>query len=241
MQQLRAAARNRAAARPLAVEAGNGEATVWIYDFIGFDPWSGTGISAEAFAKEIAAITAPTIRVRMNSPGGSVFDGRAIHAALKAHKSKIVVSIEGVAASAATFIAMAADRVEMAGGSLFMIHNAWTIAAGNADDFLQAAALLEKIDGTMVADYVAKTGATDEQVRSWMNAETWFTAEEAKAAGFIDSITATEANASAWDLSGYEKAPPVAEAAPKSTEQEDGAAAWADAHRRLQLSERISA
>lgn len=195
----RALARNRAAARPLSIEASADEATVWIYDFIGYDEWTGTGVSAEKFAKEVSAINAPTIRVRINSPGGSVFDGRAIHAALKNHPAKVIASIEGLAASAATFIAMAADEVEISSGSMFMIHNAWTLAYGNAEELLATAALLEKIDGTLVADYVAKTGATDEQVRAWMAAETFFTAEEALAAGFVDRVTAGTSASAAWN------------------------------------------
>lgn len=211
----RALARNRQAARPLAVEAGADEAVVWIYDFIGYDDWTGSGVSAEAFAKEVSAITAPRIRVRINSPGGSVFDGRAIHAALKNHPAKVTASIEGLAASAATFIAMAADEVEIASGSMFMIHNAWTVAFGNAEDLLSTAALLEKIDGTLVADYVAKTGATAEQVRAWMAAETFFTAEEALAAGFVDRITDGSAVTAHWDLSAFARAPSAAQRPPE--------------------------
>jgi ATP-dependent Clp protease protease subunit len=212
---LRGTPRNKAAALPLSIEASAKEATVWIYDFIGYDPWTGTGVSAADFAKEVSAITAPVIRVRINSPGGSVFDGRAIHAALKAHPAHVIASIEGVAASAATFIALAADEVQMARGSLFMIHNAHTLAVGNAEELRSTAALLEKVDGTLVADYVAKTGATEEQVRAWMAAETWFSEEEALAAGFIDTITDGTVTTH-WDLSAYAKAPasPAAVAAP---------------------------
>jgi len=238
MHQLRATARNKAATKPFQIEASAEEATVWIYDFIGYDEWTGTGVSAEKFAKELSAITAPVIRLRINSPGGSFFDGRAIHAALKIHPAKVVASIEGLAASAATFIAMAADSVEISSGSLFMVHNSWTVTAGNADDLLATAALLEKIDGTLVADYVAKTGATEEQVRAWMDAETWFTAEEALAAGFVDSVINTDSPKAEWDLSCYEKAP---KAESQQVEEVIEDTAWAEASRRLALMERTSA
>ncbi len=256
---------NKAAVKPFAVQAAAEETTVWLYDFIGFDPWTQTGVGAEQFAKEIAAIKTPVIRLRINSPGGSVFDGRAMAAALKAHKSKVVASIEGVAASAATFVAVAADEVQMAKGSMFMIHNAWTIAMGNANDLMETAALLEKLDGTLVDDYTAKTGKSAQQVKDWMAAETWFTADEAVTAGFADAVVDGDQVDATYDLSAYgERAPkmsahleatatvdvPVADVQQASKEvaeevsaqiENDLASAWDDACRRLALVEKTSA
>lgn len=255
IHNLRAA--NKAAVKPLAVQAAAEETTVWLYDFIGFDAWTGTGVSAEAFAKEIAAIKTPVIRLRINSPGGSVFDGRAMYAALKSHPSKVIASIEGVAASAATSVAMAADEVQMVKGSMFMIHNAWTIAMGNANDLVETAALLEKIDGNLVADYTGKTGKSEQQVKDWMAAETWFNAQEAVDAGFADAVVDGEPAQASYDLSAYGDAAPkmtahvqvaatvevpaaVAEEVSAQIEN-DITSAWEDAERRLQLVERTSA
>ena len=238
LQQLRALARNKAATRPLAVDVAGDTATVWLYDFIGRDDFTGTGVSAEEFAKEIRGITAPNILLRINSPGGSVFDGRAMYSALQLHPSKVTALIEGVAASAATSIAMAADEVRMVQGALFMIHRSWTVAMGNAEDLVSTAALLEKVDQALVTDYVGKTGADPQQVQDWMSAETWFTAEEAKTAGFVDTVVDGQSASAHWDLSLYAKAPEQ-----NTSSEQDAPAAevdtteWDEAARRLRLIE----
>lgn len=95
----------------------------------------------------------------------------------------------------------------MGKGALFMIHKAWTFAYGNADDLMASAALLEKIDGTLVQTYADRTKQDASTVADWMAAETWFTADEAVSAGFADSVAATEAKAQAWNLSAYANAP----------------------------------
>lgn len=243
LQQLRALARNKEAVRPLAVDVAGDTATVWLYDFIGHDPYTGTGISAEVFAKEIRGITAPNILLRINSPGGSVFDGRAMFSALQMHPANKTALIEGVAASAATSVAMAADQVQMVQGALFMIHRSWTVAMGNAEDLISTAALLEKVDQALVQDYVGKTGADPQQVMDWMSAETWFSAEEAQAAGFVNTVVDGTAASASWDLSPYAKAPeqntsPVqdAPAAEDVNHQQ-----WDEAARRLRLIETTSA
>lgn len=192
--------------RPVAIAAD--EATVYLYDVI--DPY--WGISAADFAREMSGITAPVINLRINSPGGDVFDGRAIATAIAQHPSKVVAHIDGLAASAASYVAIAADEVRIADGAMVMVHNAWTLAFGNKADLRDVADVLEKVDGTIAADYVRKTGKTLEEVTAWMNAETWFTAAEAKDAGLVDAIDAItpsdpEARASAWNLSAFLNAP----------------------------------
>src|SRR5258707_13669196 len=121
------------------------EATVYLYDSVDSD----FGVNAEAFVKDFNAITAPKIHLRINSPGGDVFEARAIATAVAQHKSTVVSHVDGLAASAASYIAIAADEVEMAPGSFLMIHNAWTIVGGNASDLTATALLLEKIDGSL--------------------------------------------------------------------------------------------
>lgn len=146
------------------------------------------GIDAGEFVKSLSEITAKTIHLRINSPGGSVFDAEAIQTALQQHKARVVAHIDGMAASAATYVALAADEVEMSDGAMFMIHNAWTFAFGNASELVDTAALLEKIDANLLRDYQAKTGASAEQIKQWMDNETWFTAQEALTNGFVDRI-----------------------------------------------------
>lgn len=186
-------------------------ADIFLYDAIVDDAmqaeWFG-GVAPEPFVKALAGITASTINLRINSPGGSVFGARAIEQALREHPARVVAHIDGLAASAATFIAMAADEVVMNKGALFMIHKAWTVAYGNADDLKATADLLDKIDSTLVQTYVDRTGQSVDQVAKWMAAETWFTAQEAIDAGFADSVADSGAKAqAAWNLSAYAKAP----------------------------------
>lgn len=206
---------NRRAPHALMVEAGNDEATIYLYDVIVSDDltaeWCG-GVAPESFNKTLAAITAPTIHLRINSPGGDVFACRAIEAAIKNHPSQIIAHIDGYAASAASIVALAADEVEIGAGAFYMVHNSWTLAYGNADDLLTQAALLEKVDGTLAASYAARTGASMEQVRAWMDAETWFTGQEAVDAGFADRVAEAPAKAAttaaqAWDLSAFANTP----------------------------------
>ena len=165
-------------------DAAKDEATVYLYDAI--DPY--WGIDAGEFVKSLSEVTAKTIHLRINSPGGSVFDAEAIQTALQQHKARVVAHIDGMAASAATYVALAADEVEMSDGAMFMIHNAWTFAFGNASELVDTAALLEKIDANILRDYQSKTGASAEQIKTWMDNETWFTAQEALANGFVDRV-----------------------------------------------------
>lgn len=149
-----------------------------------------------------------------------MFDGRAMAQTLREYPGNVIAHVDGVAASAATFLCCAADTVSMAKGSMLMIHNAWTIAAGNADDLLQSAALLEKIDGQIANDYAAKAGVTPEQARAWMDAETWFTESEAVESKLANEIAGDggEKALAAWDMRAYAKAPKVENVAQEAKE-----------------------
>lgn len=179
--------------------------TIYIYDAIG----SFFGIDAKQFVNDLNSVSASNISLRINSPGGDVFEAKAIANAIKQHPAKVTAYVDGLAASAATTIALAADEVVMAEGSFFMIHNAWSLAMGDADEMRKMGDMLEKVTDSIANEYVAKTGKDKEQVRTWMNEETWFTAEEAKAQGFIDSIQQGAKASAMWDVSGYDKAPVI--------------------------------
>ncbi|KWW37893.1 ATP-dependent Clp protease proteolytic subunit [Cupriavidus metallidurans] len=202
----------KASARRFDVLAKDGtdEAEVFLYDAIVSNEeeaaWWG-GVAPESFVKALREIDASTIHLRINSPGGSVFAARAMEQALRDHKAKIIVHIDGLAASAATFIALAGDEIVMGKGALFMIHKAWTGMWGNADDLRAEADLLDKIDGTLADTYAERTGADTKRIADWMSAETWFTADEAVEHGFADRVAETEAKAKAWNLSAYANAP----------------------------------
>lgn len=160
------------------------DATIYLYDAIG--GWF--GIAAADFVQELNGLKAKTIHLRVNSPGGSVFEAEAIQTAIQQHGSKVVAHIDGMAASAATYVALAADEVEISDGAMFMIHRASGLSWGNAEDLLHLATLLEKIDANLVADYQRKTGKTPEEIMDWMKAETWFSSAEALEHGFVDRI-----------------------------------------------------
>jgi ATP-dependent Clp protease, protease subunit len=212
-QLLKLLALNKGAARRFEVvkaEADN-SVTVYLYDaIVATDEeaaWWG-GVSAQSFVKEIRAIDADVIHLRINSPGGDVFAARAMEQALREHKAQVIVHVDGYAASAASYLALAGDEVEIAAGGFFMIHKAWTFAYGNADDLTSTAQLLDKIDESLVSTYAAETGADADQLREWMRAETWFNSDEAVQHGFADRVAAGAVkDGSTWNLSAYANAP----------------------------------
>lgn len=181
---------------------------IYVYDVID----SYWGASAKGLIDALAPLAGKDVALHINSPGGDVFEARAMISALRAHSGKVTTYIDGLAASAASYLALVGAEVNMADGAMVMIHNAWTMAWGNKAELRATADVLDKVDSTIVADYQRKTGATAEQIASWMDAETWFTAQEAKDAGFVDTILtgdsqSTQAKAGAWNLSAYANAP----------------------------------
>ncbi|WP_296228580.1 head maturation protease, ClpP-related [Ralstonia sp. UBA689] len=202
---------NCAAARVFNVVAsGDNEVTVYLYDYIVSDDWWG-GVSATTFVKELAGITADVIHLRVNSPGGDVFAARAMETALRGHSAKVIAHVDGLAASAASFLIMAADEIEISDGGFLMIHKAWTALWGNADDLRSEADLLDKIDATLVRTYGQRSGQSVDDISAWMAAETWFGADEAVEKGFADrkadATAQPSAKASAWNLQAYSNAP----------------------------------
>lgn len=192
------------------------EATIYLYDMIVDSDveaeWWG-GVSPQAFIKALGEITAPTIHLRVNSPGGSVFAARAIEQAIREHKSTVVAHVDGLAASAASFLIMAADQIHMAPGSFLMIHKAWTVAWGNSEDLTKTAALLDQIDGSLVKTYAARSGQKPEDIATWMADETWIEADRAVELGFASLVDAgttasnSAAQPAAWDTSAFKNAP----------------------------------
>ena len=204
-------AANKAVRGQSRLVAAGDEATLYIYEAIVADDataeWWG-GVSAQSLAPQIRAITARTLHLRINSPGGDVFAAQAIAQAIRDTKARVVAHVDGYAASAATEIAIAADEIEIAEGGFFMIHNAWTIMMGNSAELRAEADLLDSLDAEIVRDYQSKTGKTEQQLQDWMKAETWFNADQAKENGFVDSVIETTANPSnRWNLAAYSNVP----------------------------------
>lgn len=217
---MRMLARNRGRGQFEIKSATDGkEATVYLYDaIVATDEeadWYG-GVSAQSFVKQLAGLDAETIHLRINSPGGSVFAGRAMETALRQHSAKVIVHVDGLAASAASFVALAGDEIEMAQGAFFMIHKAWTLAWGNGNDLRKQADLLDKVDGSLVKTYHARTRLPESELAEMMAAETWLDADEAVAKGFADRVAEGSAAQNRWDLSAYQNAPsaPIADNQP---------------------------
>lgn len=163
---------------------------IFIYDDIGPD-WAGM-VSAKSVIEQLKTFDKSSeIAVRINSPGGDVVEAQAIYNALRRHSGdggKVTIEIDSLAASAASYVAMAGDTIRIAENAMIMVHRAWTIAFGNSEDLRSTAEILDKFDGIITSTYVARTGSTAADVAGWMAAETWMTAQEALSRGFADEI-----------------------------------------------------
>jgi ATP-dependent protease ClpP protease subunit len=175
--------------------ASEDPATISVFDVIGEDPWGGGGFTAKRAAAALRSIGARAVRVEINSPGGDMFEGLAIYTLLREHKAEVEVHVLGLAASAASIIAMAGDRVTMGMGSFLMIHDAWGLVIGNRNDMRAAADTFERFDSAMADIYAARTGAAAADMAALMDAETWLTAKDAIARGFADAISTDPAPA----------------------------------------------
>lgn len=178
-----------------------------LYGYVGGDDFFDDGFSGKQVLEALAELDGD-ITVHINSGGGSVWDGSAIHNALKAYDGKVTVIVDGVAASSASLIAMAGKEIVMAEGAIMMIHNASFLTIGTKVDHEVSAGMLGKLDSQMTGIYARRTGAKPEDIKAMMDAETWFTADEAVKAGFADKTTqAKAAEAAAFDYSLYPHAP----------------------------------
>tara|TARA_R110001599_G_scaffold159091_2_gene346391 strand:- start:405 stop:1406 length:1002 start_codon:yes stop_codon:yes gene_type:complete len=171
---------------------------IYIFDEIG-----AFGMNAQSFIEEIKEFKNSDINLHINCVGGDVFDGMAIYNILKKRTANTTVYIEGIAASMGSVIALAADTVVMAENSLFMIHNAWGGANGEAKDMKKTAALLDKISGEIADIYVKKTKLPYDKVKDMMDEETWLNADEAFDLGFVDSISDAIKIAAKYDVSKF--------------------------------------
>ena len=182
------------------------EAEIFIYDIIGW-PF----IEASEFVHALTDITAKKITVRLNSPGGDVFDGAAVYNSLIAHPAEIVTRIEGLAASAASMITLAGNEVQAYKASWMMIHDPWAIVMGNQYDLRDVADILDQISVTMLDVYYDKSNIGKRELKAMMKDETWFTATQAKERRLVDTVLDSKpSSASAkmhFDLSGFANVP----------------------------------
>ena len=188
-----------------AIRARAEGAEVSIYDEIG-----AYGVSAKSFLDELGALPDDgPLTLRLNSPGGSVFDAVAIYNALKRHAGPVTVWIDGIAASAASYIAMAGDEVVMPENAFLMIHDPSGLVMGTADDMRAMAEALDKIKGSLVAGYVAKSGGAEDDIAALMAKETWLDAAEAVELGFADRLAEPVRIAARFDVGRFRNAPPA--------------------------------
>ena len=183
--------------------AANEAATIHIFDQIGEDWFSNSGITAKSFAETLQAVGPGPLNVEINSPGGNVWDGLAIYNMLRGRQSAVTTRVVGVAASIASIIALAGDTVEIADAALMMIHDPSGLTAGTSEDMRKMADALDQHAAILSGVYEKKTGKTASAIRAAMKAETWFTSAEAISFGLADKLSeekpAMEANAArAW-------------------------------------------
>lgn len=181
----------------------SGKASDGIVDIYIFDEIGAYGLNAQSFIDEIKPYKNSPLNIHINCVGGDVFDGMAIYNIIKKRTAKTTAYIEGIAASMGSVIALAADNVVMAENSLFMIHNAWGGAMGEAKEMKKTAKLLDKISGEIADIYVKKTNLPYNKVEEMMDEETWLNAEEAYELGFVDSISDAIKVAAKYDVSKF--------------------------------------
>ena len=160
--------------------------TISVLDVIGEDYWTGGGVTSKRVGAALRSIGDQEVIVNINSPGGDFFEGVAIYNMLRAHPNKVTVRVVGLAASAASVIAMAGDEVQIGQAGFMMIHNAWTIGVGNRHDMRQLSDTMETFDASMSEVYAAKSGSKTDDIAALMDAETWFSGKSAIEAGLAD-------------------------------------------------------
>lgn len=200
-----------------------------ILDEIGF--W---GVQASDFRAALSGVTTPNIQLEISSPGGDVFAGLAIYNMLKASGKTITTKVLGVAASAASLIAMAGDKITMPKNAFMMVHNPWGVSIGNADEMRETADVLDKIGNSLLGIYVSRTGQSEDDVAAMLAKDTWMTADEALASGFTDEVTEEVHVSAAFDMkradlpenvrSIYNAAKPVEKTADEIKAEADAAA-----------------
>lgn len=166
-------------------------ADIYVYGAIG-DDWSEDCTTAKNFADKLAEAKGEDVTIHINSAGGNVFDANTMSELVRSYGGKTTASIEGLAASAASYFALTADEVVMNPSALLMIHNPYACCMGDAEQMRKTAGMLDKVKSTITGQYVRKTGKDEAEVAKLMDAETWMTAKEAYEGGFVDRLTDDE-------------------------------------------------
>lgn len=168
------------------------ENTISIFDEIGFNYWTGEGVTAKRIGAVLRSLNGEAVTVNVNSPGGDMFEGIAIYNQLREYSGAVTVKILGLAASAASIIAMAGDDIQISQSAFLMIHNCWGAIVGNRHDFVAAAEKMTPFDSAMQDVYAARSGMEKTDIGKMMDAETWINGTEAVEKGFADSLLSTD-------------------------------------------------
>jgi ATP-dependent Clp protease, protease subunit len=201
-----------------AIKNDSSDLEIMLYDQIGYDFWTGGGATAKDLADQLkTAGNVNRIVLRINSPGGDVFEGAAMYNLLTQSQIPVDVIVDGLAASAASYIAMSGNTITMGQGAMMMIHNPWSIEMGDANALRKMADTLDKVRDSMLSGYMNKYDGTQDELKALLDAETWLTAQDAVDAGFADQIAAPPAKpddknkaralARIFDLSQYKNTP----------------------------------
>jgi ATP-dependent Clp protease protease subunit len=173
-------------------EKDSDERTIGIYDVIGEDWWTGGGFTSKRMAAALRSLGKGPVTVAINSPGGDMFEGIAMYSMLKDHAGEVTIKVMGLAASAASIIAMGGDQVKIARPAFLMIHNAWVIAIGNRHDLRSVAEQLEPFDAAMADVYAARTGEDQKAMGKLMDRESWIGGSAAVDQNFADALLDSE-------------------------------------------------
>jgi len=195
--------------KELKIVAKDKTTEIVLYDVIGADEWFGGGVSSKQFRDAVKGVKTPDIELRINSPGGDVFEAVAMMAAVDGFKGTVTAYVDGLAASAASVLAMAADRIVMADGSMMMIHDPYTIVIGGVDELSRKIDLLANIKYDIVKAYKRQSSLSEKKIGEMMSKETWMTAKEAVDHGFAHELNSSSRVAAFADVSkcGYRHAP----------------------------------
>lgn len=166
--------------------------SISVYDVIGYDWWTGEGVTAKRISSALRSLGKGPVTVNINSPGGDIFEGFAIYNLLREHPGDVTVKVLGLAASAASIIAMAGDDVQIARSGFFMVHNCWFVAQGNRHDLREIAGWMEPFDAAMADIYAARTGMDPAEAQKQMDGETWIAGSQAIEQGYADQLLSSD-------------------------------------------------
>lgn len=209
LEAIRAQNATEAPKLPTIDNAAGKDATIYLYDTV--SKW--TPAAATLFQAQLAAIKSPVINLRINSPGGSVWEGLAIYQLLKAHPAKVIAHVDGIAASIASIIMLAADEIHIAEAAMTMIHDASIATAGNAKQLRADADLVAKISESLTDIYVSRTGKPRAEIRAAMEKESWFNADESIKFGLASKKVVGVKAAAKWSPADFPQLPANALAA----------------------------